>query len=109
MSVSNDENALYMGDSGKKTDSPKSYFDSIPRWKRTLLIFIMGLGGILTMVILRKINDKKSEKRKLREKVRYFKPTIVESSWSKEVRWEMRDKPLTDDELDAFEESHKKM
>ena len=109
MSVSNDENALYMGDSGEKKDSPKSYFNSMPRWKNRLLYFIMGLGGILTIVILRKINDNKSEKKKLREKVRYFKPTLVEGFWSKEIRWEMRDKPLTDDELDAFEESHKNM
>lgn len=90
-------------------DSKDSKWDNMPKWKKIMLFIALGLGGILTMVILRRINDKRTEETRLKEKIRHFKPTVNESMFNKSISWEMREKPLTNEELDAFFKSYKKM
>lgn len=68
-------------------------------WKEKLLVISIGLGGIWLLPLASKKQD---EKKKLREKIRCFKPTVTESAFSKSISWEMRDKPLSDEELDEF-------
>jgi pilus assembly protein TadC len=43
------------------------------------------------------------KKRKIRNKIRLFKPTFVEKNGKTETHWEMRDKPLTDAQLDELD------
>ncbi len=85
----------------------ESYFDKIPKWKKYMLFFILGLGGIITIAIYNRFKEKKYKEKKLREKVRYFKPTVNESMFSRSISWEMRDTPLTDKQLDDFMKSQK--
>ena len=40
-----------------------------------------------------------TDKKEVVNKIRHFKPTIRESTWSKEILWEERAIPLTDKEL----------
>jgi hypothetical protein len=47
--------------------------------------------------------ERNREANKLREKIKYFKPTITTSIFGRRVSWELRDKPLTDEELAKFE------
>lgn len=35
-------------------------------------------------------------------KVKYFKPTIIESFWGTKIIWEEREKPLTDSEMEKY-------
>lgn len=88
-------------------DSKDSKWDNMPKWKKIMLFIALGLGGILTMVILRRINDRRTEEKRMREKIRYFKPTITEGVLSNRTSWEMRDAPLTDEQLDSFMKSQK--
>ena len=109
MEVSNDENRPVYGGYDDSVSDSESQFSKMSKWKRNLFYFVIGLGGLFTILIMRKLSEKQSEKKKLREKVRYFKPTITETALSKSISWEMRDTPLTDEQLDAFMQSEKLM
>lgn len=109
MDMSNDEkDPVYRGFNESEGQGESAY-EKMSKWKKTLLFIILGLGGILTISIMRRMSAKESEKKKLRERVRYFKPTITETALSKSISWEMRDKPLTDEQLDGFMKSEKLM
>jgi len=56
------------------------------------------LVGIL-LLAYKMIKGKLHEYEKTKTKIKHFKPTIKEGILFNSVSWEMRDKPLTDEEL----------
>jgi hypothetical protein len=64
-------------------------------------IIIGIVGGWLTL-LLGKISERKNLRNEIKEKFRCFKPTLHDNSWNKRISWEIRDKPLTDEEMSQF-------
>jgi hypothetical protein len=48
------------------------------------------------------LQDRTRQRRSIERKVKYFKPTIHESFWGKRVTWEMRDEPLTKEQIEKL-------
>ncbi len=61
-------------------------------------VFIVFISWIIAQFLKAIIQDQMD----LREKVKYFRPTVTRGFWGKKVSWEMRDRPLTEKELDAY-------
>lgn len=56
---------------------------------------LVGLLGVFVIGLIRTHKKSQVEKNKLK----YFKPTIYEGIFTNKISWELRDKPLTDQEL----------
>lgn len=67
----------------------------------TVLFYIVFSPTILYMKSIVANNNR--IRKETRNKVRHFKPTIHDGFWGKRVSWEMRDRPLTDQELKDFD------
>ena len=59
------------------------------------------LGGFL-ILILRYISNRVSERQQLKNKIKHFKPTIHEGVFLTTMSWELRDKPLSEQELNEL-------
>lgn len=69
-------------------------------WKMKLLLFIVAPIAIL--MVSKVIKERASREKSLRNKIKYMKPSIKEGFFGNTVTWEMRDKPLTKEELKSF-------
>jgi hypothetical protein len=62
-----------------------------------------AIGRAFIFIVLKIIDQRVQERLdaidKVKTKVKYFNPTITEGFFGKKVTWTMRDKPLTDDEM----------
>jgi hypothetical protein len=80
----------------------------IPYSKRTFiqklrvirLYTLMSILGGFAIIVLRKLRERSSQKEQLRNKLKHFKPTLHEGTWSNTISWEERDRPLTDEEVE---------
>ena len=62
----------------------------------------LGAVGETWQDRIKQHNDAK--KKQMRERIRFFRPTIIDGFWCKSTHWELRDKPLTDEELKQFDQ-----
>lgn len=72
-------------------------------WKMKLLLVLITPFAVFYVKKLAdsaRINRKEEEKE--RRKIKFFKPTITEGFFSNKVKWEMRDAPLTDEQVNEF-------
>lgn len=67
------------------------------------LYVILGLFAGVLLVVVDKLKERPSRREELRNKLRHYKPTIHEGTWSKSISWEERDTPLTDEELKRYD------
>ena len=63
---------------------------------------IIGLLGGWLILLLGKIYKRKNLRNETKEKFRCFKPTLHDNGWNKSISWEIRDRPLTDEEMSRF-------
>jgi len=61
---------------------------------------VIGMANFGTYVLEEIFGNSREHREMIKSKIKYFKPTITEGFWGKTVKWEMRDKPLTDQELE---------
>lgn len=64
---------------------------------------LMGLFAGVLLVVVDKLKEKPSRREELRKKLRYYKPTMHEGTWSNSISWEERDTPLTDEEMKRYD------
>ncbi len=67
------------------------------------LYVILGLFAGVLLIVVDKLKERPSRREELRNKLRHYKPTIHEGTWSKSISWEERDTPLTDEELKRYD------
>ena len=61
---------------------------------------VIGMANFGAYVIEEISGSSREQQEMIKSKIKYFKPTIIEGFWGKTIKWEMRDKPLTDKELE---------
>lgn len=83
---------------------------NLSKRKKIALKIVLFLGAITLFVLAITIRKRERKKRKIKNevknKLKYFKPTIKESFWCKTVNWEQRKKPLSDMEMDHLFENN---
>jgi hypothetical protein len=67
------------------------------KWWQKALIWTIAM--IFKSMVLPRLQQRKA----IKDKVRYMKPTIHEGILFNSITWEMRDKPLTEQELKDFD------
>jgi hypothetical protein len=67
------------------------------KWWQKALIWTIAM--IFKSMVLPRLQ----KRREMKDKVKYMKPTIHEGILFNTVSWEMRDKPLTNEELKQFD------
>lgn len=77
----------------------KKLKDRIIKFILNLVVFSFGIAF---KVILDKSKVHNENKKLLRDKLKYFIPFINKGIFRSRVSWQMREKPLTDEELDVY-------
>jgi hypothetical protein len=79
-------------------ETPYSELCLKDKLKKVMGIIVIGLFAFFLMKMVKdkkKINQHKN-------KIKYFNPSIEEGIFSNKITWTMRDKPLTDEQVNDF-------
>lgn len=83
---------------------------NLSKTEKIALKIVLFLGAIILSVLaitaMKTVRKKRKVKNEVKNKLKYFKPTIKESFWCKTVTWEQREKPLSDTEIDHLCENN---
>jgi hypothetical protein len=82
-----------------KRYSELSFADKTRKFLSAPFLFFLR---VTFMIAFLKVIDIKSKIKEKRNKLKYFKPTIEEGLLYDTTSWTMRDKPLTDEEVDKL-------
>lgn len=69
---------------------------------RPLIWLITGLVAIVFFMASRRYMEQHRKRHKAFRKMKYFKPTIHDGFFGESVSWELRDKPLSDQQLNEI-------
>lgn len=90
-------------------NSPEDYFfdqdnDKPLKWYQKILYAVPSFLFFMAAVIVGKyIKNKIEQRQHLKTKLKYFNPTIKQGWFGKTITWTMRDKPLSDEQLEEFD------
>ncbi len=82
----------------------ENIFDSIneekkiPFYKTVVYMILAGVMFVIVKMFLARVEREK----KVKQKIKHFKPTIRETMFGSVVDWELRDEPLTNDQLNKI-------
>ena len=61
---------------------------------------VIGMANFGAYIIEEIAGNPREKEKIIMKQIKYFKPTIKHGFWGKTITWEMREKPLTDKELE---------
>lgn len=67
---------------------------------RPLAWLMMAIFVIVFFIVSRRYMEVQSRRQRVKKKFKYFRPTVHDGFFGKQVSWELRDSPLTDQEID---------
>lgn len=83
-------------------NKPNSELTFREKCRKFIGVVVIGLFGVFFIHLVRKIGDEKQRQKEARNKLKYFKPIIEEGLFFNKTTWAMRDKPLSEEQLDDF-------
>lgn len=66
-----------------------------------IIFYVVALSAV---IIIKKQRSNSGERNRIKKKLRYFNPIITEGFWGKKITWVGRERPLTDEELEKFDD-----
>ncbi len=70
--------------------------------RKLFVIIAVGVFVFTIMCFKKGLNEESGKKKLVQNKLKYFKPTIIESFWGRKIQWELRDNPLSDEEVNLI-------
>jgi hypothetical protein len=79
----------------------KKYFNKISLYLSKLSNKIFWFFvAVVMLLIFEEMKERKHKKNRMKSKLKYFNPIVEESIFGKKITWILREKPLSDEELE---------